>query len=512
MLLIAAAALQLARQWAAGSKRRWEGHSDRGSALSDSDAEALSAAVGPVLLAAETAAGVDETAALTAEQLRTLNAQLRMLIASMDGQLMELQALLEARLPDEAAAELRCVCEQLEAAERQLEQVEQWDEDTEQLVQTAHDLRWACFAVLQPHAPEADRRTYRSLLFNSATQRALLLQVERQEALRRQMESLERRMVEVEGSLAAGEAAAAGQPGSSERQHEPAAAATTSATVVAPPATAAEAGCSPGSGRELRLVSSGCSLAHTGKRETGGEDAFFVSEAGLGAVGVADGVGGWARSGIDPKVYPQQLMEACSRSVQRHDDPLRALLEAHDVAHAPGSCTLALATLRAGGALRVASLGDCGARLLRGGSTVFASEVQEHRFNQPFQISSPRFMPSSVPADMRRYSLRVQAGDVILLGSDGLFDNLWEEDIAARVGARMQALSADRSTGEVAAAAAELASELAAAAHAHSCDPTYRSPFAVERHERGVAGLAGLLLGPMGGKQDDVTVVVSIVW
>jgi hypothetical protein len=196
-------------------------------------------------------------------------------------------------------------------------------------------------------------------------------------------------------------------------------------------------------------------------------------------------------------------------------------------------------------------------------------QVQEHRFNQPFQISSPHFMPGSVPADVRRYSLWVQPGDVILLGSDGLFDNLWEEDIAARVGARMQvrhpagqpaassrarasrgggggqagipappcsaargprpglfgarliapptpapwqALPADSSTGEVEAAAAELASELAAAAHAHSRDPTYRSPFAVERHARGVAGLAGLLLGPMGGKQDDVTAVVSIVW
>jgi hypothetical protein len=129
------------------------------------------------------------------------------------------------------------------------------------------------------------------------------VQVERQEALRRQMESLERRMAEVEGSLAAGEAAAAGQPGSSERQHEPAAAATAVAPAAA--AAAAEAGRGPGSGRELRLVSAGCSLAHTSKRETGGEDAFFVSDAGLGAVGVADGVGGWARSGIDPKVYPR---------------------------------------------------------------------------------------------------------------------------------------------------------------------------------------------------------------
>ncbi len=32
----------------------------------------------------------------------------------------------------------------------------------------------------------------------------------------------------------------------------------------------------------------------------GGEDAFFVSEAGGGAMGVADGVGGWQESGVNP--------------------------------------------------------------------------------------------------------------------------------------------------------------------------------------------------------------------
>ena len=32
----------------------------------------------------------------------------------------------------------------------------------------------------------------------------------------------------------------------------------------------------------------------------GGEDAFFISNAGGGALGVADGVGGWQDSGINP--------------------------------------------------------------------------------------------------------------------------------------------------------------------------------------------------------------------
>ena len=32
----------------------------------------------------------------------------------------------------------------------------------------------------------------------------------------------------------------------------------------------------------------------------GGEDAYFVSDVGGGAMGVADGVGGWQESGVNP--------------------------------------------------------------------------------------------------------------------------------------------------------------------------------------------------------------------
>ena len=36
------------------------------------------------------------------------------------------------------------------------------------------------------------------------------------------------------------------------------------------------------------------------KESYGGEDAWFVSDVGGGALGVADGVGGWADSEINP--------------------------------------------------------------------------------------------------------------------------------------------------------------------------------------------------------------------
>lgn len=42
----------------------------------------------------------------------------------------------------------------------------------------------------------------------------------------------------------------------------------------------------------LQLVSGACELPHPQKRSTGGEDAWFIYS---NTVGVADGVGGWAR-------------------------------------------------------------------------------------------------------------------------------------------------------------------------------------------------------------------------
>lgn len=49
----------------------------------------------------------------------------------------------------------------------------------------------------------------------------------------------------------------------------------------------------------LRMAAGGVTLGHPGKRDARGEDAFFVCATGLGAVGVADGVGSWIVDGID---------------------------------------------------------------------------------------------------------------------------------------------------------------------------------------------------------------------
>lgn len=58
----------------------------------------------------------------------------------------------------------------------------------------------------------------------------------------------------------------------------------------------------------LRLRLGAKNIPHPAKAHYGGEDAFFVSEAGGGMAGIADGVGGWAEAGVNPADYSRQLM------------------------------------------------------------------------------------------------------------------------------------------------------------------------------------------------------------
>lgn len=212
--------------------------------------------------------------------------------------------------------------------------------------QLFESLQWELFNVVAPHASEEQAGAYRTLLGSLCLQRQLLATLEARQAVLQRMQSVQ----EVQQAAAAAaasliaereeattaavaeeeqqqraavmqqwEQAAVSWAGLVEEQevraperHAPAlngsrphADSSSSsngagAAVAEPPAAGAAVGVP-----RLRLVSAGVSLPHPDKVETGGEDAFFVSQDGLGAVGVADGVGGWALEGIDPAQYPR---------------------------------------------------------------------------------------------------------------------------------------------------------------------------------------------------------------
>ena len=55
------------------------------------------------------------------------------------------------------------------------------------------------------------------------------------------------------------------------------------------------------------------------QRSYGGEDAHFVSDIGGGALGIADGVGGWVRDGINPAGGSMQVTHASSAPAMSHE-------------------------------------------------------------------------------------------------------------------------------------------------------------------------------------------------
>ncbi|PIN21040.1 Serine/threonine protein phosphatase [Handroanthus impetiginosus] len=226
-----------------------------------------------------------------------------------------------------------------------------------------------------------------------------------------------------------------------------------------------------------------------------GDDAYFFSHEAQ-VMGVADGVGGWARKGIDAGKYSRLLMRNAEDSVEDcrpHDvDPMRLLVESFmNTTEVEGSSTACIVSL-AGDLLRAANLGDSGFMVIRGGKTFYKTEAQQHSFNYPYQIGWRHSTNIGSPEEAEDIVLGVEVGDVIVLGTDGLFDNVFEEDIEKIVGLCLE----KNDPPEI------MARKLAGTAVKNSLEDK-TTPFEVAAYDAGV--------GHFGGKYDDVTVLVACV-
>ncbi|XP_078442219.1 putative protein phosphatase 2C 55 [Wolffia australiana] len=245
--------------------------------------------------------------------------------------------------------------------------------------------------------------------------------------------------------------------------------------------------------RRLRLSSGSCYLPHPAKEETGGEDAHFICTS-EHAIGVADGVGGWAELGIDSGLYARELMSHSAHAIQEEPegciDPTRVLERAHSFTKARGSSTACIIALTDEG-INATNLGDSGFILVRDGRVVFQSPPQQHGFNFPYQLESGNL--SDPPSSAQVFRVGAVAGDVIVAGTDGLLDNLFGEEVAAVVAEAVR----DGLSPQAAAA------EIAALARRRAVDKVVKTPFSTAAQEAGY--------WYSGGKLDDITVVVSFV-
>ena len=63
---------------------------------------------------------------------------------------------------------------------------------------------------------------------------------------------------------------------------------------------------------------------------------------------------------------------------------------------------------------------------MRDGECVYASMEQQHDFNFPYQLGT-RSHDSPMDADCAQ--VVIKEGDIVIMGSDGVFDNLFDEEV-----------------------------------------------------------------------------------
>lgn len=243
-----------------------------------------------------------------------------------------------------------------------------------------------------------------------------------------------------------------------------------------------------------------------------GDDAYFKRQD---ALGVADGVGGWrTHKGANPALYSRKLMHYAQTELDRiksnvrpqqsqvQADPIQVLESAYHLTSLDaqnegivGSTTACIVIL-CQNELRIANLGDCGISVIRQNDYIFRSEEQQHSFNFPFQLGTASF---DSPADAQQFTVKIEEGDIVILGSDGLFDNLYDDEILEEV-----QLCLDHPEQKDSQSPQIISDALAHRAKIVSEDPDNpTSPFQVRAMHEG--------LYYQGGKADDISVLVAIV-
>ncbi|CDW91186.1 serine threonine family 2c [Stylonychia lemnae] len=236
-------------------------------------------------------------------------------------------------------------------------------------------------------------------------------------------------------------------------------------------------------------------IPHIEKKYKGGEDACYADDQ---LLVVLDGVGGWNEVGVDPGLFTKQFIKLIEQ--EHKNDPnleLKILLEKALVQVTnQGSSTAVLLKIdpQRPDVLNTANLGDSGYAIFRVVDQqlelYYRSKEQQHGYDFPFQCGTNGDPTSD--AETQEHTLK--DNDILVVGSDGLFDNLYNNDIQSCI--QTQIIGQNYEVDPTA-----VAECIAAKAEQVSFSETHFSPFAKHAKEAGKEY--------QGGKMDDITVVVG---
>ncbi|CDO93858.1 unnamed protein product [Kluyveromyces dobzhanskii CBS 2104] len=244
-----------------------------------------------------------------------------------------------------------------------------------------------------------------------------------------------------------------------------------------------------------------------------GEDNYFISHRRNSDLyaGVADGIGGWANHGYDSTAISRELctaMKEISENTNKDIHPnellnlaFTAIVEEKRVE--VGGTTAIVAHLKPDGVLNVSNLGDSWCGVFRDCKLAFETKFQTVGFNAPYQLAvipqhildaaskkSGSFIMNK-PSDSDNYTFQLLKGDVVLLATDGVTDNIAVEDMELFLKDKYESPQSLQ----------DVTQEFVDKVVTLSKDPTFPSVFSQEYSK-----LAGQFYS--GGKEDDITVVV----
>ncbi|GJM85616.1 hypothetical protein PR202_ga02084 [Eleusine coracana subsp. coracana] len=146
----------------------------------------------------------------------------------------------------------------------------------------------------------------------------------------------------------------------------------------------------------------------------------------------------------------------------------------------------------ADGTLRWAYVGDSGFVVFRDGRLFCRSRAQQHEFNCPCHLSSK--VTSASVSHAAVGEVPAMEGDVVVVGTDGLFDNVSDDEMerVVEMGAAMGFLPKN------------MADVIAGVVYEAARCSFRDTPYSVARRkERGTTST--------GGKADDITVIVAFI-
>ena len=255
---------------------------------------------------------------------------------------------------------------------------------------------------------------------------------------------------------------------------------------------------------------------------TNGDDAVVIG--GQTFLGVNDGVGAWAQkerghAALWSRLIAHFWATEVQKAFKAHDTVeleslnLKAYLQSafeqtNVVTSKPnlilGTTTACSALLhhRSDGSpvVLASNIGDCAVIIVRpsSGEIVYETEEQWHWFDCPRQLgtNSPDTPDVNAVTDI----VDVHEGDIVLVVSDGVTDNLWKEEISEKVSDAFRKWKEGDETAKD--GMVYIARTLMNAAREIAQDPYAESPYMERAVIEGIAA--------EGGKLDDISVVVGL--